>query len=126
VHISGRETDRAIDGLERWKIFIYNRFMEISAEVEALLWEYSLEKIPSGEGWHLTIIERVMQRGCWDDMVWLLQAFDRERLRDYLEHRGRRALAPRELRFWATICGVPGDELDLWVHESRERVGAWR
>jgi len=124
--LSGPEIDLVENGLERWKILIYNRFMEIPAAVEALLWEYSLEEIPSGEGWQSTIIERVMQRGCWDDMVWLLRVFDRERLRDYLEHRGKKALAPRELRFWATICGVPEDEQDLWVHESRERVGAWR
>ena len=100
--------------------------MEIPETVQSLLWEYSLEEIPSGGRWQSAIIERVMQRGCWDDMLWLLRAFDRERLRDFLGHRGRRALAPRELRFWATICGVPEDEQDTWVHESRERVGAWR
>ena len=119
-------TDPVDRGLERWKIFIYNRFMEIPSTVRTLLWEYSLDEIPSGEKWQSAIIERVMQRGCWEDMLWLIQAFDRERLRVFLERRGRRALAPRELRFWATICGVPEDEQDTWVHESRERVGAWR
>jgi hypothetical protein len=112
--------------LERWKIFIYNRFMEIPAAVRTLLWEYSLEEIPSGDRWQSAIIERVMQRGCWDDMLWLLRAFDRERLRVFLERRGRRALAPRELRFWATVCGVPIDDQDTWVIESRARERAWR
>ena len=100
--------------------------MEIPAAVQTLMWEYSLQEVPSGERWQSAIIERVMQRGCWDDMLWLLRAFDRERLSDFLEQRGKRALAPRELRFWATICGVPADEQDTWVHDSRERVGAWR
>jgi Family of unknown function (DUF6922) len=100
--------------------------MEIPSAVQTLLWEYSLEEIPSGKRWQSAIIERVMQRGCWDDMLWLLKAFDRKRLRDVLERRGRRALAPRELRFWARICEVPEDEQNTWVHESRERVGAWR
>ena len=112
--------------LERRKIFIYNRFMEIPEAVRTLLWEYALDEVPSSEKWRLAIIERVMQRGCWDDMLWLLRAFDRERLRVFLERRGRRALAPRELRFWATICGVPEDEQDTWVLESRARERAWR
>ena len=100
--------------------------MEIPASVRTLLWEYSLEEILSGKRWQSAIIERVMQRGCWDDMRWLLNAFDRKRLRAFLERRGRRALAPRELRFWARICEVPKTEQDTWVQESRERVGTWR
>ena len=99
--------------------------MEIPAGIKALLWEYSVDEAPSGEGWEKTIIERVMQRGCWNDMLWLLRTFDRKRLRGFLEQRGRKALAPRELRFWATICGVAGDEQDAWVREARERERAW-
>jgi hypothetical protein len=124
--ICGRKPDLVNRGLERWKIFIYNGFMKIPATVRTLLWEYSLDEIPSGERWQSTIIERVMQRGCWDDMLWLLRAFDRERLQVFLERRGRRALAPRELRFWARICEVPETEQDTWVHEARARERAWR
>lgn len=112
--------------LERWKIFIYNRFMEIPATVRTLLWEYPPGETTFDDRWQSAIIERVMQRGCWDDMLWLLRAFDRGRLRVFLERRGKRALAPRELRFWARICGVPDEEQDTWVHESRERERAWR
>jgi hypothetical protein len=100
--------------------------MKIPTTVRTLLWEYSLDEISPGERWQNTIIERVMQRGCWEDMLWLLRAFDREELHAFLERRGRRALAPRELRFWARVCGVPDDEQDMWVRESRRREGAWR
>jgi hypothetical protein len=100
--------------------------MEIPATVRSLLWEYSLGETNLGDRWHSTIIERVMQRGGWDDMLWLLRAFDRARLRTFLERRGKRALAPRELRFWARICGVPDEEQDAWVREARERERAWR
>ena len=106
-------------------MFIYNRFMQIPATVRTLFWEYSLGEMPE-ETWQSTIIERVMQRGCWDDMLWLLKEFDRERLRSFLERRGRRVLAPRELRFWSRICRVPENEQDLWVRESRIREKAWR
>ena len=112
--------------LERWKIFIYNRFMKIPSTIRSLLWEYSFGETASDARWDSTIIERVMQRGCWDDMLWLLRTFDRERLRAFLERRGKRALAPRELRFWARICSVPDDEQDTWVYEARKREHAWR
>ncbi|MFV2073101.1 MAG: hypothetical protein ACC742_10685 [Thermoanaerobaculales bacterium] len=100
--------------------------MRIPASVQALFWEYSVDQAPSGEGWEKTIIERVMQRGCWKDMLWLLHTFSRSRLRSFLEQRGKRAIAPRELRFWATMCGVPGDVQDAWVREARARERAWR
>ena len=67
-----------------------------------------------------------MQRGRWDDMLWLLGAYDGRKLRDYLKRRGQRALAPRELRFWARVCGVPRDEQDAWVREARRKERAWR
>ena len=100
--------------------------MEIPEKIKALLWEYSVDEAPSGEGWEKTIIERVMQRGCWNDMLWLLRVFNRSRLRGFLEQRGRRILAPRELRFWAIMCGITGDVQDAWVGEARARERAWR
>lgn len=112
--------------VEHWKIFIYNRFMEIPATVRSLLWEYSGDAVPSGEAWEKTIIERVMQRGRWTDMLWLLRVFNRSRLRGFLEQRGRKTLAPRELRFWATACGIANEVQDEWVREARARERAWR
>jgi len=100
--------------------------MEIPTTVQTLLWEYSLDEISSGERWQSVVIERVMQQGRWDDMLWLLQTFDRDRLRVFLERRGRRSLAPRELRFWSRICDVPDSEQDSWVRDSRVRERAWR
>ena len=67
-----------------------------------------------------------MQRGGWAEMRWLLRHFDRARLRDFLSRRGRRVLAPRELRYWAFMCQVPGDEQDAWVADARSRERAWR
>ncbi len=67
-----------------------------------------------------------MQRGEWADMRWLIRAFDRGRLRSFLAERGRRVLPPRELRFWALVCGVPDQEQDAWVVEAKHRERAWR
>jgi hypothetical protein len=101
-------------------------FMQIPSRILTLLWDVSVEEMTPEAGWERLVIERVMDRGCWDDMRWLLQAFDREQLREFVSGRGRRVLAPRELSFWATICGVPEGERHAWVRESRTRARAWR
>jgi hypothetical protein len=72
------------------------------------------------------VIERVMTRGLWEDMRWLLATFGRERLREFLTRRGRRVLPPRELRFWGTVCGIAPADLDRWVGGARQRRGSWR
>lgn len=71
------------------------------------------------------IVERVMERGGWESMRWLLGAYRRSELREFLEKRGRRVLPPRELRFWSWATGVPGSVATSWVHEARERAEKW-
>ena len=99
--------------------------MEIPKTVRALLWEYETEG-RSGSRWEDIVLERVMQRGGWAEMCWLMGAFDRPRLRDFLARRGHRVLAPRELRYWSFISGVPSAEQETWVAEARRRESAWR
>ena len=100
--------------------------MEIPDDVRRLLWDYDLSASASDEQWREAVIERVMQRGTWDQMGWLMSSFDRGALVAYLARRGRRALAPRELRFWASMTRVEARTSDLWVAEARARERAWR
>jgi hypothetical protein len=100
--------------------------MEIPATVRELLWEYSSDESLIEGPAESTVVERVMQLGGWDEMRWLLKSFSRDRLRAYLEHRGRRVLAPRELRFWMFVCGVPLEEQDDWAEDARRREFEWR
>lgn len=99
--------------------------MEIPETVRALLWEYETGGSVASR-WEDTVLERVMQRGGWAEMRWLLREVDRDRLRDFLARRGRRVLAPRELRFWALMCHVSDDEQDAWVADATRRERAWR
>lgn len=103
----------------------YNMFMELPQSVRDLLWEYRIEDRVEPQ-WEDAVLERVMQRGGWSEMRWLLRAFGHARLRDFLSRRGHRVLTPRELRYWAFIADVPGDEQDAWVAAARRRERAWR
>jgi len=100
--------------------------MQIPSGVRGLLWEHQFDGDVIDRPCEDTVLERVMQRGGWSEMQWLLRTFDRGRLRHFLAHRGRRVLAPRALRFWSFACGVPGHEQDAWVAEARDRERAWR
>ena len=99
--------------------------MKIPQAVRALLWEYRTEE-ELGREQEDVVLERVMQRGGWAEMRWLTRTFDRRRLRDFLARRGHRVLAPRELRYWSFIAGVPDDEQDAWVAGARRREREWR
>ena len=99
--------------------------MEIPANVRELLWEYRIEG-DFDPSWENIVLERVMQRGGWSEMRWLLRTFERGRLMGFLSDRGCRLLAPRELRFWAFACGVADDEQDAWVVEARRHQQRWR
>ena len=100
--------------------------MRIPASVERLLWEYDLEALRAEDELLEVVIERVMARGGLEPMRWLLKSTSPERRRRFLEERGRKVLAPRELNFWAFFSSVPEERTAEWVREARKREAAWR
>jgi hypothetical protein len=98
----------------------------IPESVRRLLWDYDDSACVGSAEVHDVVIERVMARGGWAEMLWLLSVVEVDRLRGFLERRGARVLAPRELRFWSFACGVPDDAASAWVGEARVRMARWR
>ena len=90
-----------------------------------LFWDYepqTLELVKHAE----VIIARVMERGDWAAMQWLRQTYSQERLAAFLEMRGKRRLPPRELNYWALICGIPAEQRQSWLKNLRETADVWR
>jgi hypothetical protein len=52
------------------------------------------------------VIERVMTRGNWLAMRWLIDQVTDEDLAAFLHKRGHR-LTPRDRAFWSLVAGVP-------------------
>lgn len=100
--------------------------MVVPNSVRLLLHDYALPSRLDAAVWERLIVERVMERGNWEAMRWLLAQFGRARLSQYLRERGHRVLPPRELRFWSLVTGIPNSVADQWVRRARDRVRAWR
>ena len=58
------------------------------------------------------VMERVMVRGNWEAMRWLLATYDPPALRAFVEGRGRKVVPPEALAFWALMSdaqvAIPG------------------
>jgi hypothetical protein len=78
------------------------------SEIAAYFWDVDVASIDV-EKHKDYVIERLMSRGDLHAMAWLRARFDLSDLRSFLLRRGHRALAPRELSYWALICDVEMD-----------------
>lgn len=92
--------------------------LSVPERFRALFWDVPLENVRLPE--HADyVIERVMSRGTWDAMGWLLRTFDRARLVDFLARKGGR-LPPRERAYWHLMLDVvepqqPGGGRPSWA-----------
>jgi len=97
---------------------------QLPAFLAPLFWEYDLSAIDP-ERHAACIMARIMERGTWEAMQWLLHRYPRQRLLEFLQHRGKDRLPPREVNFWAVICGVPATLRRQWVAAARSRRDPW-
>jgi hypothetical protein len=73
--------------------------------VSRLLWDVDPSQIDLDRDAPL-IFERVMTRGSWEAMKWLRSRYSREELANFVGGAGARRLSPRDLAYWALVCGL--------------------
>ena len=76
----------------------------IPSEHHWLFWDGDPEQLVTGD----YVLERVMTRGDWAAMRWLIATTTVEQRADFLQRRGDR-LPPRERAFWCLVSGLPND-----------------
>lgn len=87
--------------------------------VTILLWDVDPERVDlERDRWF--IMERVMSRGSWEAMRWLRSRYEVEALADFVRTQGPNRLTPRDLAYWALVCGVelepkPGGGRPSWA-----------
>jgi hypothetical protein len=100
--------------------------VKIPGNIERILWEYNLDGLDLSSEMPDAICERVMARGSWAEMQWLMRVVGAKRLRSFLEKRGAHVLPPREVAFWSLVCSVPDRLVQEWVGAARARQEEWR
>ncbi len=71
------------------------------------------------------VMSRIMERGNWEAMRWLLKTYSKKQLASFLKKRGRLILPPRELNYWSLVTGIAKEKRTDWVRESRGKYSVW-
>ena len=66
-----------------------------------------------------------MERGSWESMIWLRKTFPNAELKTFLQKKGAKILPPRELNYWALVCGIPDETRKQWIKAARRRNGCF-
>ena len=77
----------------------------IPEDVARLLWDMDVAKVDLEQARDL-VLARVMSRGTWNAMQWLRRRYATAVLAEFVRRSGPRLLAPRDLAYWALVCGV--------------------
>lgn len=90
----------------------------IPEELHWLFWEVDPAEIEL-ERHRDYVLERIMTRGDWAAMRWLIRTVPAETLGEFLSRKGQR-LPPRERAFWSVIAGservvAPGGARPSWA-----------
>ena len=71
------------------------------------------------------VMERLMERGSWEAMQWLLTSFSSQERYAFLQSRGRRVLTPTALNYWAIMSDTPETLRRQWLIEAKARNDTW-
>jgi len=65
------------------------------------------------------IIERVLERGRWDEMRWLFEYYGQDRVADWVRQHGFRLLSKRSFALWRLVLGVVDYEAPEWARSAK-------
>jgi hypothetical protein len=66
------------------------------------------------------IIERVLERGTWEQLGWLFAAYGEERVAEWVRRHGFRLLSKRSFALWRLALGVTNVVTPGWALEARK------
>ena len=80
--------------------------------------EYDLEQmdLKSYEG---VIIERVLEKGSWEQLRWLFTTFGENRVANWVREHGFRLLSKRSFALWQLALGIVNYKAPEWAIEGK-------
>lgn len=70
------------------------------------------------------IIERILERGTWEQLRWLFAAYGEDRVAKWVREHGFRLLSKRSFALWRLALGITDYRAPEWAKEAKE-TGAW-
>lgn len=66
------------------------------------------------------VIERVLERGSWDELRWLFVRYGEPRVAEWVRRHGFRLLNKRSFALWQMALGVNNPIVPAWAREAKE------
>ena len=66
------------------------------------------------------IIERILERGSWDELRWLFARYGEPRVREWVRGHGFRLLSKRSFALWRLAMDVQDYVAPDWAREAKE------
>jgi hypothetical protein len=66
------------------------------------------------------VIERVLERGSWDELRWLFGRYGEPRVAEWVRRHGFRLLNKRTFALWQVALGVDDYVAPEWAREAKE------
>jgi hypothetical protein len=80
--------------------------------------EYEFSRMDD-EGYANVIIERILERGSWDQLRWMFARYGRRRVAMWLRQHGFRRLSPRSFEYWRWVLGIRRYNAPPWAAAAR-------
>lgn len=90
----------------------------LPADTAWLFPEYDFESVDT-EHHSGVIIERLLERGTWEQLRWLFGAYGEDRVAEWVQRHGFRLLSKRSFALWCLALGVTDYASPAWAIEAR-------
>ena len=70
------------------------------------------------------IIERILERGTWDQLGWLFATYSEDNVAEWTRQHGFRLLSKRSFALWRLALGISDYEAPEWAVAAK-RMEAW-
>ena len=81
--------------------------------------EYDFENM-NLEDYQGVIIERILDRGSWDQIRWLFKTYGETLVADWVRKHGFRLLSKRSFALWRLSLGIEDYTVPAWVITAKE------
>lgn len=85
-------------------------------------YEFAAIGIQSHQG---VIIERVLERGSWEQVRWLFAAYSKADVAGWVEKHGFRLLSKRSFALWRLVLDIERYEAPDWAIAAKQLPEAW-